>query len=92
MSMAIASQLRQSATIEVLASDPAIPDRKLTGTVHKHLNEVLTLLTEEEIAAHAGVRVQTKDLLTLGKVLRCTPEPDAKWTVYVAIIRSMLIV
>ena len=90
--MAIASQLRQSATIEVLASDPTIPDRKLTGTVHKHGSEILTLLTEEEIAAPAGVRVQTKDLLTLGKVLRCTPEPDAKWTVYVAIIRSMLIV
>lgn len=92
MSMALASQLRQLASIEVLDSDPAIPDRKLTGTVHKHLNEILTLLTEEEIAASAAVRVQTKDLLTIGKVLRCIPEVDAKWTIYVGVTRSMLIV
>jgi hypothetical protein len=90
--MAIASQLRQSATIEVLTSDPAIPDRKLTGTVYKHGNEILILLTQEEIAAPAAVRVQTKDLLTLGKVLQCIPEPDAKWTVYVGVKRSILIV
>lgn len=35
----------QPVTIEVLSNDPAIADRRLTGTVHKHLNEILTLLT-----------------------------------------------
>lgn len=90
--MAITSQSQQSATIEVLASDPAIRDRQLIGIVDKHGSEILTLLIEEEIAAPAAVRVQTKDLLTLGKVLRCIPEPDMKWTVYVSVIRSMLIV
>lgn len=90
--MALASQSQQSATIEVLDSDPAIPDRQFTGIVHKHGSEILTLRTEEEIPAPAGVRVQTKDLLTLGKVLKCIPEPDMKWTVYVGVKRSMLVV
>lgn len=91
MSMAITSQSQQSATIEVLPSDPAMPDRQFTGTIHKHGNEILTLLTKEEIGAPAAVRVQTRDLLTLGKVLRCIPEPDKKWSVYVGVTRSMLI-
>ncbi len=90
--MAFSSQFHQSATIEVLASDPATPDRHLTGTIHKHGNEILTLLAEEEIAPPAVVRVQTRDLLTLGKVLRCIPEPDMKWTVDVGVTRTMLVV
>lgn len=90
--MAIASELRETALIEVSVKDPAIPNRRLTGTVHHHLNDTLTLLTQEEISAPADVRVHTKDLLTFGEVLRCLPEPDAQWAVYVGVKRSVLIV
>jgi hypothetical protein len=92
MSMAIASERREPALIEVSAKDPAIPNRKLTGTVRTSEKKILTLITDEEIAGSAAVRVQTKDLLAFGEILGCTPEPDAKWAVYVGVNRSILIV
>lgn len=90
--MALASEVRETAIIEVTAKDPAIPNRKLTGTVRTNEKKILTVITDEEIVGSAAVRVQTKDQLSFGEVLGCIPEPDAKWTVYVGIKRSMLIV
>ena len=92
MSMAIAFDPHLPAIIEVSSEDPAIPNRKLTGTIHACANKILPLLTGEEIATSACIRVQTKDLLTLGEVLRCIPEPDTNWTVYVGVKRSIFIV
>ena len=92
MSMTIASEIRQTALIEVSAKDPSIPNRKLTGIIRTTEKKILTVITDEEITGSAAVRVQTKDLLSFGEVLGCIPEPDMKWTVYVGIKRSMLIV
>jgi hypothetical protein len=90
--MAIASELREPALIEVSWSDPAVPNRKLTGTIYTRLKKSLTVVTDQEITVSAAVRVQSKDLLTWGEVLRCIPEPDARWIVYVGVQRSLLIV
>jgi flagellar motor switch protein FliM len=89
--MTIASELQEAAIIEVSSTDPALPNRKLTGTIHSRLKKILTMVTDQEIAASAAVRVQSNDFLTLGEVLRCIPEPDATWTVDVSIKYSMLI-
>jgi hypothetical protein len=75
--MAIASELREPALIEVSWSDPAVPNRKLTGTIYTRLKKSLTVVTDQ---------------LTWGEVLRCIPEPDARWIVYVGVQRSLLIV
>ena len=90
--MAIASALRESAIIEVSSGDPAIPNRKLTGTIHARANKSLTMVTNEEIAASAAVRVQTKHLLSLGVVVSCVCELDAKCKVSVAVDRSIMII
>jgi hypothetical protein len=92
MSMAVSSELRETALIEVSAKDPSIPNRKLTGIVRTNEKKILTVITDEEITGSAAVRVQTKDLLSFGEVLGCIPEQNAKWTVYVGVKRSMLIV
>jgi hypothetical protein len=92
MSMAIASEVEQSAIIEVTAKDPAIPNRKLTGIVRTNEKKILTAITDEAITGSAAVRVQTKDLLSFGEVLGCSREQDAKWTVYVGVKRRILIV
>jgi len=92
MSTEISSELRETAIIEVTAKDPAIPNRKLTGTVRMTEKKILTVITDEAIAGSADVRVQTKDLLSFGEVLDCIPEQDAKWTVYVGVKRRILIV
>jgi hypothetical protein len=86
------SELREPALIEVSSSDPAVPNRKLTGTILTRLKKSLTVVTDQEIAVSAAVRVQSKDFLTLGEVQRCIPEPDTGWTVDVGVQRSMLIV
>ena len=90
--MAIASELPEPVIVEVSSSDPAVPNRKLTGTIHARLDKTLTVVTDEQIVASAAVRVQSKDMLSLGEVLRCISEPDAKWTVHVGIQRNMLII
>ena len=90
--MTSASELPEPALIEVSSSDPAIPHRKLTGTILTRLKKSLTMRTDQEIAVSAAVRVQSKDLLSLGEVLRCFPGPEARWTVEVGVQRSMLIV
>jgi hypothetical protein len=90
--MTMASELQEPAILEVSSHDPAIPTCKLTGTILTRLKKSLTVLTEQEIAVSAAVRVQSKNFLTLGEVLRCPPESEARWTVEVGIQRSMLIV
>lgn len=90
--MTIASELQEPAILEVSSSDPAIPNRKLTGAIQARLKKSLTIVTDQEIAVSASVRVQSKDLLTLGEVLRCVPEPDATWTVDVVVKHTMFIV
>jgi hypothetical protein len=92
MSIAIEQALQESAVIEVSSDDSAVPNRKLSGTIQSWANKSLTLTTAEEIATAANIRVQSKDLLTLGQVLRCSSETDATWTVYIRIKRSILIV
>lgn len=92
MSVAIASELRETALIEVSVKDPSIPNRKLTGTVRTNEKKILTVITDEEITGSAAVRVQTKDLLSFGEVLGCVREAHAKWIVYVGVKRRMLIV
>jgi hypothetical protein len=92
MSMTIEQELRESAIIEFSANDPAMPNRKLNGTIQSRANKTLTVTTAEEIPTSAEIRVQSKDLLTLGRVLHCISETDATWTVYVGIKRSILIV
>jgi hypothetical protein len=88
----IPSELWEVAIIEVSSSDPAIPIRNVTGTIHARLNKSLTVITSEEVVASAAVKVHCKNLLTLGEVLRCVQEPDTTWTLYVTIKRTMLIV
>lgn len=73
MSTAITSELREAAIIEVTAKDPAIPNRKLTGTVRTTEKKILTVITDEAITGSAAIRVQTKDLLSFGEVLDCVP-------------------
>ena len=90
--MAVASELRELAIIEISSGDPAIPNRKLTGTIHSRLNKTLTVVTAEQIAEFAGVRVQSKDMLSWGEVLYCISEPDEKWSVHVGVERNMLII
>ena len=90
--MTVVSELREPALIEVSSSDPAVPNRKLTGTVHARLKKSLTVVTDQEVAASAAIRIQSQDLLTWGEVLRCLPEPEARWTIEVGVQRSMLIV
>ena len=90
--MTSASELHEPVLLEVSSRDPAIPPRKLTGTILTRLKKSLTVRTEQEIAVSAPVRVQSKDLLSLGEVLRCLPEPEERWTVEVLVQRSMLIV
>jgi hypothetical protein len=90
--MVITSKLQESAILEVSSSNPAIPNRKLTGTIQARLKKSLTVVTGQEIAVSANIRVQSKDLLTLGEVLRCVPEPDATWTVDIVIKHTMFIV
>jgi hypothetical protein len=90
--MAMASELREPAIIEISSGDPAIPNQKLTGTIHARLNKTLTVVTDEQIVASAAVRVHSKDMLSLGEVLRCVAESDAKWTVHVGVERNMLII
>lgn len=90
--MTIASELPEPAILEVSSSDPAVPDRKLTGTIQVRLKKNLTVVTDQEIAVSARVRVQSKHLLILGEVLRCVPESDAKWTIDVGVTHAMFIV
>ncbi len=52
---------------------------------------MLTVTAAEEIAAPAEIRVQTKDLLTLGQIQWCISGTDATWTVYIGIERTMLV-
>jgi hypothetical protein len=73
--MACASELREPAIIEVSSSDPAIPNRKLTGTIHARLNKTLMAVTGAQIAASAAVRVQSQDILSLVEVLHCIAAP-----------------
>jgi hypothetical protein len=92
MSMGIRSEVEELAIIEVSSSNPEFPSRKITGIVQARVKKSLTLTTGEEIAPSAAIRVQTKDILSLGQVLRCVAEPDAKWTVHVGVDRSMLVI
>lgn len=88
----ITLEVPEPAIIDVSSSDPATPNRKLTGTIHARENKTLMVVTGEEIAVSACIKVQSKHLLTLGQVVRCVHGPEAKWTVHVGIERSMLIV
>ena len=92
MSTATFSEPLESAIIEVWSSDPTMPNRKLRGIVQSREKKTLTVTAAEEIATSAEIRVQTKDLLTLGQVQRCTSGTDATWTVHIGITRSMLVV
>lgn len=84
-------QIGDSAIVEVSSSDPAIPNRKLTGTIRARLNRILMVVTGEEIAVSAAIRVQSKDLLAMGKVVECVYEQEATWIVYVGVECSMLV-
>lgn len=90
--MAVACETLESAVIMVTSADPGLPNRKVTGTVHARASKTLTLLTDEEIAASAMVRVQTKHFLSLGAVVSCVREPDAKCRVFIAVDRSVMII
>jgi len=92
MSMTLTSELQEQAIIEISSNDPTMPIRKFIAMVQSREKKSLTVITAEKIAMSTEIRVQTKDLLTLGQVLRCSSEADATWTVYVGIKRCMLIV
>lgn len=92
ISMSDTSECCEPAFIEVSSGNPAIPSCKLNGTIQARQRKTLTVLTDQEIAVSAAVRVQSKDVLALGEVLRCTREPDAMWTVAVNVRHSMFIV
>jgi hypothetical protein len=90
--MPLSCDVPESALIVVASSDPAIPNRKLTGTIQERSNKSITLITDEKIAESAAVRVHSKDLVSFGAVLRSGAEPNATWTVQVQVNRSMLVV
>ena len=84
-------ETRESVTIEVSSNDES-PNRKINGTVQEFAGNSLTLLSGEEIAASAAVKVQSKDRLYLGEVVRSVPERQTNWAVYVRLRRTIMIV
>ena len=78
-------------TIEVSSSDES-PNRKINGTVQEFAGNSLTLLSGEEIAASAAVKVQSKDRLYLGEVVGSVPEHRTSWAVQVRLRRTIMIV
>ena len=89
--MPVASPAPESAIIMIPSSGPATPNGKLTGTIHERAKNSLTLLTHREIASDAVVRVHSRDQVSLGIVLTCTPQTEDMWSVYVAVSRTLLI-
>ncbi len=89
--MTIVPEHLQPAIIEVWSNDPATPNRKLLGTIQSREKKTLTVTAAEAIATSAEIRVQSKDLLTLGQVQQCIGA-GATWTVSIGIKRSILIV
>jgi hypothetical protein len=90
--MTTGSDCPESAIIEVSSGNAANPGRKVTGTVREFIRKRLTLVTGEEIAVSAAIRVQSRDLLFLGEVLSCVSNPKAQWTVQVRVKTSLLVV
>ena len=66
--------------------------RKVTGVIENCTRKNLSLTTGEEIAESAAVRVQSKDLLFLGTVLRCVRGESPNWTVQIDVNRTLLII
>jgi hypothetical protein len=90
--MSVSSESLESVTINIMPSNNVAPSSKLNGLVHQLASKSLTLITGEEIPVPADVTVQSRDLLFLGEVLSCVPNDGAKWTTYVRVKRSLLVV
>ena len=84
-----AVEIREPVIIDVSASSP---NRKVNGVIENCTRKNLTLITGEETAESAAVRVQSKDLLFLGTVLRCVHGETANWTVHIDVNRTLLII
>ncbi len=85
-----ASESGAMVIIEVTSAD-SNENRKIKGSVQQFAGKSLTLVSDEEIAVAASVRVQSKDLLFLGQVLRSISDPQEKWTVHVDVRRTFAV-
>ena len=90
--MASVSELPELALIEVSSTDPATPNRKLTGTIESRAQKTIILPTREEIVPYSAIRVQTKHLLSFGEVLSCIRDANTTWKLHICVERSIMII
>jgi hypothetical protein len=80
----------ESVIIEVSSTDSS-DNRKVKGSVQQLSGKSLTVFVDEAIAVAADVRVQSKDLLVLGRVLGSISLLSGKWTVHIDVTRKFAV-
>jgi hypothetical protein len=85
-----APECGESVIIEVSSTDSS-DNRKVKGSVQQLSGKSLTVFVDEAIAVAADVRVQSKDLLVLGRVLGSISLLSGKWTVHIDVTRKFAV-
>jgi predicted GTPase len=85
-----ASQISEAVLIEFPGSNlNAI--RKVAGTISEAAGKCLIISSPEKIAASSPIRVQGKDLLFLGDVVKSTPGEEGRWSVHMNVKSKFMI-
>ena len=65
--------------------------RKLEATISESSGKCLVITSPEEIATSSSIRVQGKDLLFLGEVIKSAPKDDGQWSVHMKVKSKFMI-